>query len=340
LQIGDLLRGDGRYEEALEEYQTYAERFPKKKAGYERIGLTYRAMGELEQEQAAHRQALVVASDDPTILANLGDTHLRLGDFDKALAQYRTAIEQSRTPAERFTTQRKLVDYHWLRGEYDQALVASEAFYESFRAIAPVSSVLLLQALGARQYMQAGRIKKAQAFVDQAKAHPTYLTDELFALNADLAQSLVRLEQGPENTGANEVLARAEVVVEAYGLEDPGLTSIQGLIYQKLERYAEAAEAYQRFVEQAPGQESGWITLGEVQYEIGQLDEARKNLEHGLKLFPSHPEAHLGLAKIANDQQRYDDARKHLDQALAAWADASPIHKNAQEARQLHEALP
>ena len=339
LQIGDLLRGDGRYEEALEEYQTYAERFPKKKAGYERIGLTYRAMGELEQEQAAHRQALIVASDDPTILANLGETHLRLGDFDEALEQYRTAVEQSRTPRERLTTQEKLMDYHWLRGDYDQALVAFEAYFEILRAIAPPSNVLLLQALRARRYAQAGHLKEALAFVDRAKAHPTYLTDELFALNADLAQSLVRLEQGPENTGADEVLERAETIVEAYGLEDPNRTFIQGLINQKLERYAEAAEAYQRFVEQTPGQEGGWIALGEVQYEMGQRDEARKNLEHGLKLFPSHPEVHLGLAKIANDQQRYDDARQHLDQALAAWADASPNHEDAQEARQLRETL-
>ena len=339
VQIGDLLRRVGRYEEALEEYQTYAERFPKKKAGYERIGLTYRAMGELEQEQAAHRQALVVASDDPTILANLGDTHLRLGDFDKALEQYRTAVEQSRTPRERLTTQQKLMDYHWLRGDFDKALVAFEAYFESLRVIAPVSNVLLMQALKARRYVQADRLKEALAFVDRVKAHPTYHTDELFALNVDLAQSLVRLEQGPENTGADEVLERAEVYVEAYGLEDPGLAFIQGMIYQKLERYAEAAEAYQRLVEKTPGRVDGWIALGEVQYEIGQRDEARKNLEHGLKLFPSHPEAHLGLAKIANDQQRYDEARKHLDQALAAWADASPLHEDAQEARQLREAL-
>ena len=89
-----------------------------------------------------------------------------------------------------------------------------------------------------------------------------------------------------------------------------------------------------------PDNESGWIALGKVQYEMGQLDEARKNLEQGLKLFPSHPEGHLGLAKIANDQQRYDEARDHLDQALAAWATADATYKEAQEARQLHEALP
>lgn len=340
-EIGDLLRSKGRYEEALQEYQAYVDLFPKKKTGYERMALTYRAMGEIEQEQAAHRQALLVAPNDPRILANLGEVQLRLGHFDEALAQYGTALAQSRTPGEQAGVQQKKLQYYLLRGDYEHAFDAYETLWQTLSAIHPPTRIILMKASTAWVYAQAGRIVEAEAMVAQAKTQPSYQTDDFYTINVDIFWSLMRLEQGQDevDTEAIEAFERAEEVIAAYGIDDPNLALLRGLIYQRLERYDEAAEAYQQYVEKNPGQEAGWLVLGEVYYEMGQPDEAKQHFEQGLKLFPAHPSGHLGLAKLANDQQRYDDARQHLDQALAAWSDASPNHEYSQEARQLLEAL-
>ncbi|MFB3132287.1 MAG: tetratricopeptide repeat protein, partial [Rhodothermales bacterium] len=179
-EIGDLLLSKSQYEEALQEYQAYVDLFPKKKTGYERMALAYRAMGELEQEQAAHRQALIVAPNDPTILANLGEVQLRLGHFDEALAQYGTALAQSRTPGEQAGVQQKQLLYYLLRGDYEHAFDTYETLWESLSAIHPPITIILMKASHAWIYAQAGRIDEAVAMVAQAKTQPSYQTDDFY----------------------------------------------------------------------------------------------------------------------------------------------------------------
>ena len=115
---------------------------------------------------------------------------------------------------------------------------------------------------------------------------------------------------------------------------------MQGLAYQRLEQWDQAIERLEAAVAEMPTSSTLWTKLGEVYYQSGNLDEAEQRFQHALKLFPSHADAHLGLAKVLTDQNRHDEARSHLEKALAAWADADADFEPAQEARQLLDAVP
>ena len=341
LKIGDLLLEEGRHEEALAAYQTYADLYPKKEVGYTHIGRARRAMGDFEEEQAAYQKALVVAPDDPEVLGRLGESLLRAGAFDQALGRLESALDRSRTPQERLGTLQKVIMYHALRGAYEDLFTTTEAFFDHLATLAPPTSVLLARAGFAPSYAEAGHMREAEAAIAAAEASPAYQSSDIYALNVELWRVLTRLEQD-RTEGADEVLEEAEALIASYGLDEPILDYFRGLIYQHLGQHDQAVAAFRAFVEEGEGSpvfEDGWIQLGEVYHEQGKAQEAERHFREALRLYPSHPEAHLGLAKVLLEGGRTSEARRHLDRALEAWAVADDDHEEAGEAKALLAAL-
>lgn len=54
---------------------------------------------------------------------------------------------------------------------------------------------------------------------------------------------------------------------------------------------------------------------GMMYYRAGIHDEARKDFEKALSLYPHEMLAHYGLGAVAYHDQRYDDAARHFDAA-------------------------
>lgn len=87
--IGNVYRLQGRYDDALREYQAALSIVPDE--ALNNIGNVYRAQGKVDDAARALEQALHVRSQVKT-LSNLGALYRKQGKLDEALAQYRKAL--------------------------------------------------------------------------------------------------------------------------------------------------------------------------------------------------------------------------------------------------------
>lgn len=71
-------------------------------------------------------------------------------------------------------------------------------------------------------------------------------------------------------------------------------------------------EAYETLLARAPGFSDGWVTLGNLQWILGQRDEARTSLRRGLDGNPHLVRAHFYLGLVERDAGNLDAAVEHL----------------------------
>lgn len=336
--IGNLLIQDARYPEALEAYDEYIERIPDDADGYLRRGEALGLMGDLEGEHDAYRQALVIEPNDTKILANLAYVQLQRGFFEESRDLYEQAVAASRTPLERYEAQASFAQYYALRGNHTTYLDLLEASWTTMAEYATDLDVMRTKASRAPYITEAGRPDLAQAFLADVRAHPAS-QDGLLRLNLDIWEAYTLIYTGHAEE-ALPMLEETRANVERYGLEiGIWLYQTQGLAFEHLERWEEAATAFEAYLEQRPASAYGWTHLGDIRFAQGAYEKAAAHYREALRFYPSYPTAHLGLARVLQAQGKLDDARRHLDEALKAWENAEETEKDAAEARALHATL-
>lgn len=334
LRIGDLLRDAARYDEARQAYADYVERVPDSPRGYARLGRALGALGDLDGKLAAYRQALVHAPDDPEIITALAAVQLQRGAFDEADDLYRRALNSSRTPRERYDAQVALAWYLEVRGQQQALLEQLRASWETQAEYDTPTDIARTRAMRAHQFAEAGAAQEAEAFIAEARANPA-AADGFFAVNLDIWEAFTLCHLGRPGE-ALPLLDEARADVETYGMDvGTWLEQSRGLAYEKLERWAEAEAAYVAYLDERPSSAYGWTRLGTVRLARDNAQGAIDAFREALRFYPSYPEAHLRLAQTFTKQGKPDAARTHLDQALAAWAEADADYDLAAEARAL-----
>lgn len=71
-----------------------------------------------------------------------------------------------------------------------------------------------------------------------------------------------------------------------------------------------------------------WTLLGDIQFELGALDESKEAHEKALTLTPGTVTSMLGLTRIHLQNDEYDSAIELLGRALKAAPQYSPLHYN------------
>jgi predicted O-linked N-acetylglucosamine transferase (SPINDLY family) len=89
--LGNLLKADGRLQEAAHAYFLAVSMNPRYVEAYNNLGTTYRAMGTLPEAEAVLQQALRIRPGDADLLCNLGAVCLDLGRHAEAVAHLREA---------------------------------------------------------------------------------------------------------------------------------------------------------------------------------------------------------------------------------------------------------
>ena len=80
-----------------------------------------------------------------------------------------------------------------------------------------------------------------------------------------------------------------------------------------------AAAAFEKATEADSENPDGWVNLGRVAVQEGDMDRARTVLENALRLSPMLARAHFFYAKVLRSDGHYDEAAKHLRQVLAQY---------------------
>jgi len=107
-------------------------------------------------------------------------------------------------------------------------------------------------------------------------------------------------------------------LVPAFGT----LNLIVGDMLFKLQRPAEAAEAFQVVIDLVPNHEQAWSSLGQCQLLLNQTDQALGSLEKALTINPNDVEANYYLAilyKRKGDQKKALGCLRQALQARPQW---------------------
>ena len=148
-------------------------------------------------------------------------------------------------------------------------------------------------------------------------------------LKAATAKALVALDAGVEHPmllnlralKAEEEGRAADALADlqrarALAPNDFTIVNALGLCYARLERYAEAAQAFDAAVKLEPRFAPAHHNIGWLKDLAGDLDGARKAHEAALQMNPAYAEASASLAMIAVRREDWVGARIHAERAL------------------------
>ncbi len=97
LSQGDLLYGQQKYEEALQEYRRVLSENQSLDEAYERIGLCYYRLGDLDKAIEIFQKVLERAPQSRDVLINLSSIYFEKGNLDEGLKYFNQLDEKSLT---------------------------------------------------------------------------------------------------------------------------------------------------------------------------------------------------------------------------------------------------
>ena len=133
---------------------------------------------------------------------------------------------------------------------------------------------------------------------------------------------IAALIDGDDHTGALDIATRR------LAFADPSLrvARYRGFLAQSLERFADAAEAYEHVLARAPDDFESWNNLGNARAALAD-PRSVDALERAVALDPRAAPTRLNLATALRAAGRADDAASVLHRAAADFpADARPLH--------------
>jgi tetratricopeptide (TPR) repeat protein len=116
---GNYFYNQGKYDEALADYNRSLELRPDNPAILNNRGRTYDELGRYDEALADYNRSLELKPDDPVTLNNRGITYHKLKRYDEALADYNRSLELR--PDNPITLNNRGSTYDEL-GRYDEAL--------------------------------------------------------------------------------------------------------------------------------------------------------------------------------------------------------------------------
>jgi superkiller protein 3 len=92
-QLGNQYTQEGRFEEAIAEYQAAIEANPDNVSAMTNLGVAYYNAGRLDEAVTQYQAALELAPNDADIHSNLAAAYVQQGKLDLALEQYQRAVD-------------------------------------------------------------------------------------------------------------------------------------------------------------------------------------------------------------------------------------------------------
>lgn len=295
----------GDYADAWDRLGQAAQTTPDYPPGYFFLGLADYALGQWRQgEQNLASYLRAVPQDQAAALALAGGQVMR-GDFAAAVAGLQSLLSQSPGVAGAL----ELLGYLYLT--QDNGLRSGGETLE--RAVALQSDAALLRARLGLVFWLTGRPEQAARQFEQAAAlQPSELLT--------VAQALLQLQLG--RYGA------VQQTVEQWRAQQPNQALpevLQGLLYQKLGKMAEAQAAFERALRLQPGHFAAAWGAVELALAQGQPERARDIVQQALQAQPDNPVYLLRLAALEYRLGRFSEAARRLTQLLERKPDAIAV---------------
>jgi Flp pilus assembly protein TadD len=143
-QKGNELAGQGKFAEAIGEYQLALEENPDNVSALVNLGVAYYNAGQLEDAVGQYQKALQIAPNDADIHSNLGAAYVQQGNLDAGLEEYQKAVELDPNLAQAYFG---LGVVHDALEQTEEAIAAFETFQQLDEGQDSVASDLAQQYL-------------------------------------------------------------------------------------------------------------------------------------------------------------------------------------------------
>jgi tetratricopeptide (TPR) repeat protein len=287
--LGAALAHEGRYEEAIAQYRLAlaidAARLPV------RLNLAMALYKAFEIADAARELEVVVAAPGETKNARmlLADCYLRMGQFKKVVA--------TMAPLEPSAAQDRAVSY--LIGMaliLDEQPARGQVYIDHILRDGDSAEARLL--MGVTRLMAS---EPAAARDDFARA--VELNPALPSAHGSLGQALMQLGD------ADRALVEFEKELEK-NPNDYDANLYAGVILRQRQQYPEAMKRFQRALTVRPGSATALYQVGSLHLVLGEIPEAEKTLEAVVASEPKFVEAHVSLATVYYRLKRKEDGDK------------------------------
>ncbi|MFT5451199.1 MAG: tetratricopeptide (TPR) repeat protein [Enterobacterales bacterium] len=337
LTIGEIYTSLGDIESALDEYKKFISANPTNAKGHLLIGDTNRTLGQFDLAKAQYQQAKLLLTNDLTADRRLADLLLREGEFDNSETMIKDYLATSKLPEDQYNSWLEIAELFWLRGQREASLSAFRNSFEALKIFQPETSYLLTRVQFSWRFAAFGAVEEGQKMIDDTKLLMEASKGKLYQSNINIAQAMFDAQLGK----TEDSLSLIDNVSELYktfvgsGIDDQ-ISMFKGIVFYRGKEYKKAAESMAVYIEENPLDEVDMMfILADSLFESGQLSLAKHTFEKILILFPSHPDANYGMAKIALSQEDTEYVMPYLNKALLGWAKADSNYEPAIAARKM-----
>ena len=308
-QLGRLLRGENRLDEAIEIFKQGLVIDPEAADLYNGLGAAYSDLGRHDEAIAMFQRYVELAPEEPNAHDSLGLGYQWAGRYEDAIHEYKRALGQK---PDFEVSIIHLANTLYQTGRYREALRE----YQHYIKVAP-SALERGRGYKAIAHLQRslGRLAESERAARQSSGvTPTIASQFLIAA----------LEKGdlPTAERYQQLLEQVRNVDRGARGDLRELPYCQGRIELKSGRPAEAIEKFKEVLRFRPpiwNLDSYEDCLANAYLELGRYDEAVAEYERILKLNPNYPLVHYHLAQIFERKDQTDRARTEYEHFLNVW---------------------
>lgn len=274
---GDFQKGisyykQGQYDKAIVEFEQIVKENPDYEAGYRVLGDSYLKLKDFQKAASAFDRALELNDKNFVSYYGAAVAEFNLTQYRKCATTLLRGEKYAKTPRQQYLV-------YQLRGS---AYYSMERFDQ---AVSDLEKAVSIQRGGARETLQLGIAHFQLGNLPDARRY------------LELATSL-----DPNSADAQRFLSRLQYM--------EALTAIQG------QKYPRAIAILQEFVGQNPGDGEAWYNLGLAQLFSEDLDAAERSLQRSAQLSPDNWEVFDRLGYIYEVKKRFQESLSNYRKAF------------------------
>lgn len=320
----------------LDSAQLWTQVSPHEAAPLLALARAERANGDLAAAVSTLEQASLLAPNDIDVQRQIGDLHIRVGDFDAARELFDELLATEIAGGDRASVLELYIRLEHRAGRVDRAVELIDAWDAIAQDAYPPGQYGMLLSARLDVYADDGRPEKAHERIAALRASTPPMLHGLFAIG--------RIESAladDDTTVVREELDRYREAIETLGA---------GVLQWQVEYFAAQLELERgnpegalATIDRATELDPSAFVVGRVRAralrELGRFDEALQAVERQLSVDPSHAMALLERARVLEAAGRKDEAVEAYESLLTVWSDADPGHTQAAVARASLERL-
>jgi tetratricopeptide (TPR) repeat protein len=328
--LAEFYRELGEFDRAVETHESYVRAHPEDADGYHSLGVAYELEGMFEQAREYYGKTLVLDPDHIRAMCDLADIEGKLSNDEAALEKYEQALARARTPQEKVRIYRSRRAFYSNRGRMRECLEELGLVWKTRESYLPPVAVELEKRGEMVFFVWADRTEEAMSMLEAMEGK---IAEPYAGMIPYGYLCVYVVQKDPDRI--EPALAQLNQYIEAYNvgyLRDDAACAA-GEMEEARGNGQAAIEHYQHKLELDPTDVIMYRSIGRCYRKLGQPEQAIRELEKVLRIYPKHPGTHYQLALAYHDLENQEQAMAHLQLALDRWKDADPVFEKARAAR-------